>query len=953
MPPVRVLRTSFNGGKISPLMDSRIEVEKVTSGLRESLNMLPLVQGPLTRRPGFQWLANLSATKQRLYALNYSETEAFVLVCLNSSFQVWQNGVQIANPSPDVEPAPWVTGAAYAVADRVAYGGKFYAATVAHTATTQTPAQGNVWTVPGTPIVRPQLYEDISVSTSPAAITSGTTCRWIGRRWTALVAVAMIPIPRRTPARYMPSVAPGDNAAVWRDDGPDILEWAIGLQYPSGSIVEYAGVNYTTAIEHIASESNKPGTLLNAQWSELTGLSFITSVYAPFLAERETQMVQINDVCWFVHPDFPPHRLLRIDSPAGSPVPYSFVIQPVEWDWPATLDENVSEVTITPSVIKGTGTLTASAPIFKASHVGSFWQIAHRRDYAFTEIRQPANPATTNGGWPASGGGQAFSGVSSPVLILGRYTVTTWGTWSALLFLERSKSKDGPWETVTTWKRQKDGNVNLPFVAEAEEWYRLRVADGNGEEALGVALPRFTLEAADSKVYGFVKVTAYTSPTSVSMTVVKDLWEAAATRHWSEGAWSAARGYPRAVQAHGERLWFAGHSARPQAVYGSNLGDFESFRRTGLDTGSLSLILASRDSHMVQWMAPMDGHLVIGTTGQEWSLSSPEGGGTVTPTAYQLRDRSTFGSHALPALPIQTTLLFTQSGGTKVRRLSYDGTTQGRTFVAPDVTTLSEDILMKVSTASGITQGLRDWAIMNRPHSIVWMVTAEGKLVSLTFEQEQNVFAWAEHSLPTSLIRSMCVVKGPVEDELWVISQWGSGGGRYLLRLGFSLAPKFHADYWTSAATSGWPHEASGEKITIAAGLPTGDAKAVKSLCRFMPTRIEVPTDRGSSQHQPAKLSRINFRTQKSAGSVKIIQWPLAEAVHGSGFVSGSTVNAPKTGKDSVSTIFSIKEGVTTSNGGAATCRHDEDAGSFLFEKTDHAPLTVKDITFTFDLHGA
>ena len=43
---------SFSGGEFSPRLDARIDQEKYRSAGRHIQNMIPLKQGPLTRRAG-------------------------------------------------------------------------------------------------------------------------------------------------------------------------------------------------------------------------------------------------------------------------------------------------------------------------------------------------------------------------------------------------------------------------------------------------------------------------------------------------------------------------------------------------------------------------------------------------------------------------------------------------------------------------------------------------------------------------------------------------------------------------------------------------------------------------------------------------------------------------------------------------------------------------------------
>lgn len=81
MPRASWLQTSFNGGEWSPLAQGRIDLAKYKNGLALCQNYVPLVQGPLTRRPGTRYVAEVkdSAKPVRLVKFEFSVTQAYVL----------------------------------------------------------------------------------------------------------------------------------------------------------------------------------------------------------------------------------------------------------------------------------------------------------------------------------------------------------------------------------------------------------------------------------------------------------------------------------------------------------------------------------------------------------------------------------------------------------------------------------------------------------------------------------------------------------------------------------------------------------------------------------------------------------------------------------------------------------------------------------------------------------
>jgi hypothetical protein len=70
-----------------------------------------------------------------------------------------------------------------------------------------------------------------------------------------------------------------------------------------------------------------------------------------------------------------------------------------------------------------------------------------------------------------------------------------------------------------------------------------------------------------------------------------------------------------------------------------------------------------------------------------------------------------------------------------------------------------------------ITAGyLKDMDYQQEPDSVIWACTADGKMLSLTYERPEEVIAWAEHEIGgTSVeVESVSVITNTTQDQLWV-----------------------------------------------------------------------------------------------------------------------------------------------------------------------------------------
>lgn len=73
------LKTSFNAGELSPLLDGRSDLEKYPQGCSLLENFIPTVQGPIYHRPGTQFVENLGGSNPVLVPFVYNRDQAYVL----------------------------------------------------------------------------------------------------------------------------------------------------------------------------------------------------------------------------------------------------------------------------------------------------------------------------------------------------------------------------------------------------------------------------------------------------------------------------------------------------------------------------------------------------------------------------------------------------------------------------------------------------------------------------------------------------------------------------------------------------------------------------------------------------------------------------------------------------------------------------------------------------------
>lgn len=98
MPRATWNQQNFNGGEWSPLMLGRTQLDRYKNALALCRNWIPMAQGPLQRRPGFQYVA---ATKNngaaRLVRFEFSVTQAYILEFGANYIRFYTLGGQLLN----------------------------------------------------------------------------------------------------------------------------------------------------------------------------------------------------------------------------------------------------------------------------------------------------------------------------------------------------------------------------------------------------------------------------------------------------------------------------------------------------------------------------------------------------------------------------------------------------------------------------------------------------------------------------------------------------------------------------------------------------------------------------------------------------------------------------------------------------------------------------------------
>ena len=529
--------------------------------------------------------------------------------------------------------------------------------------------------------------------------------------------------------------------------------WATGTAYVLGNHVAQGGVNYYCAIAHTS--GTFATDLAAGDWYALTDdiVEFPTEWLEGDLPILKT--TQSADVLTLCHVDYHPTNISRTAHDTWTVEPITFEFGPFE-------DVNAdTSITVFPSTTSGTGiTLTSSSALFTAADVGKLFYL-EQKDYGQS--------------WEAG----VTVAVNDIRRAEGKYYRNLAGTTTGTL---------RPTNDTDNWN---DGKCNWMFLHPGFG-IALITAYTSATAVTATAVTRLpdamvgasayaagTTYAAAAQVYdGLIAyVSLAGSNTGHTPASSPTWWTPISTYKWAKGVWNEADGYPGCTTYHQQRHAFAGSPKQPQTVWMSKTADFTNFGKSSpiVDDDTLTYPLAGKQVNQVRHMVSLGGALIALTSDSNWTITGNESGGVLTPSVVQAKPQSYLGSSDVPPLTVGNKAIYVQDKGGVVRDLGYEYASDS--FTGTDLSILASHLLEGHS--------ITDWAYQQAPFGVIWAVRDDGLLLSLTYQKEQDVFAWAHHDLGEGLVESCCVVSQGLEDVLYLIVNRTIGGAtkRYIERM--------------------------------------------------------------------------------------------------------------------------------------------------------------------------
>lgn len=675
MAKLNVSLQHFATGVIDTSVLPRVDLAYMRLAAEDQTNIMALTSGKGFVRPGLQYLGSTkSDAAARIRAFNYSETAAALLEFSDLLLRVQLSDTMLTRSS---------------VSTTIS-NGTFSSST----GWTDSSTGGGTLTFGGSGLVLNGVNRGgIAKCTRTIAVAGGDQNTEHGLR----IVVGRGPVTFRCG-----STSGGDEL---------VSETTLGTGTHSLAFIP-GGANFYLQIQNTLDIDR----IVTSIAVEAAGIVELPTIY-PIASVPLIRLAQSNDVAFLACDGYRQQRVERRGDGASVGRSWSIVNYMVD-DGPF-LAATTNVISLKPGASHGNTTLTASAPLFKSTHVGAIFRLFHS-GYRGTFLLGAEDQYTDT----IRVTGIFTNGVSSDR----NWSFTTTGTWVGTVTVQRSF--DGPDSGFhdyrisqstanTTFTTNQTGNTEEDTESNSIIYYRMGFKPGNYTS--GAISIVYSYDGGGD--YGICRVTAYNSPTSVNIEILRPFTDVVATKNWREGMWSDHKGWPSAVGFFDGRLWWAGSNN----IWGSISDAYGSFDEavTG-DSGPVSRAIATGGINKAKWILSLQ-RMIFGTDGSETSARSSSLDEPITPTNLTLRDASSVGSAGVAPAKIDARGLFVDKSGRRLYELTFDA--QSYDYHSTPLSRL---------VASWFDGGVREMAIQRRPDTRIWIVMEDGTAMVLIYDQAQG-----------------------------------------------------------------------------------------------------------------------------------------------------------------------------------------------------------------------
>ena len=225
--------------------------------------------------------------------------------------------------------------------------------------------------------------------------------------------------------------------------------------------------------------------------------------------------------------------------------------------------------------------------------------------------------------------------------------------------------------------------------------------------------------------------------------------------------------YPSTVALFEQRLLWARTKLKPNAIFGSKSGDFENMdvSRPLRDNDAGAFALVGRRVNAVNQLVALGSKGLLCLSSDGIHVANGSNNGYLTFVNPVVRKQNNRGASRLNPLELDTVVFYQTAVGNEVRTSGYSFEIDG--VRTSDVTIFSPHFFRGYDISW--------WAYAAIPRSIIWAGRSDGKLLALTWEQDQEVWGWTLCETDGFIVSGTVISEGG-EDRLYLIVKRTIGG---------------------------------------------------------------------------------------------------------------------------------------------------------------------------------
>lgn len=228
-----------------------------------------------------------------------------------------------------------------------------------------------------------------------------------------------------------------------------------------------------------------------------------------------------------------------------------------------------------------------------------------------------------------------------------------------------------------------------------------------------------------------------------------------------DALFAAVGDYPACGTFYQERLCVAGSINNPTEIDGSVVGDYSNFTADpNRDDYAFQFTLVSTKLDQILNLIGSPNALLLGTAGGIWTMSGANGA-SISQSNVVASKQTSWGVANLQPQLVGDSAIFVSRSARIVIFIIFDfASNQWQNY---DLTRLNRNITIGPTQA---TSGVVQTAFQAEPYPVLWAVRADGQLLGLVFNKQDQVFAWFRINMPNGLIESVAIISSQNQEDM-------------------------------------------------------------------------------------------------------------------------------------------------------------------------------------------